>query len=236
MAIVPEASCAAIIPARGGSKGVLRKNLLAIAGRPLLVWTIDAVAEASAPLRCIVTTDDDEIAAVAQESGAEVVRRPSNLATDEAPTEPALLHVLDAAVGASAINDVMLLQATSPVRLAGTLDRALETYRSSHATSLIGVVASSPFLWRGPTDSPTAVYDPDARPRRQDLTAGQRVYRETGSLYLTSSRELRATSNRISGRTELFVMDDVEGLDIDTHADAREAARLLEGLRDAARS
>ena len=84
-----------IIPARGGSKGILRKNVREVAGKPLIAWSIEVALAAKAVDRTIVTTDDDEIAAVAQQYGAEVVRRPSELAGDAATSESALLHVLD---------------------------------------------------------------------------------------------------------------------------------------------
>lgn len=224
----------AIIPVRGGSKGVPGKNLMPVAGRPLLAWTIAAVASASAPIRCVVTTDDDALAALAAELGAEVVRRPASLATDTAPTEPALLHALDAlGVPSSAAPSpvVLFLQVTSPVRLPGTIDAAVAQFHASGADAIVGVVAEHPFLWRGPTTAPTALYDPDARPRRQDLRDDQLVYRETGSLYLTSASALRASGNRISGRVELFVMADTEGIDIDTAADVENAERVLKELR-----
>ncbi|MEI6622558.1 MAG: acylneuraminate cytidylyltransferase family protein [Actinomycetes bacterium] len=229
MTIVQSSSILAIIPARGGSKGLPRKNLLPVAGKPLLAWTIEAVQDADAPIRCVVSTDDDEIAALARDLGTEVVRRPAELASDESPTELSLLHVLDILQGVERAKDVMLLQATSPVRLQGTVDRALRTYFESGVDSLVGVVKNSPFLWRGPTDRPVPLYDPAHRSRRQDFSVSDLVYRETGSLYVTSVEALLGSANRISGRTALFVMDDVEGTDIDSQSDVAEAQRLLGG-------
>lgn len=218
----------AIIPARGGSKGIPRKNLATVAGRPLIVWTLEAVKQAATGFRCVVTTDDSAIAEVASSFGAEVVHRPAKIAADETPTEPALLHVLDT-LPAPGVEVVMLLQATSPIRLPGTLDRALQRYQESGATSLVGVVPVPPFLWRGPAQRPTALYDVDRRPRRQDFDQSHEVFRETGSLYLTRVDALRASGNRISGETVVFPMAEVEGLDIDTVEDLAHADRLLGG-------
>jgi N-acylneuraminate cytidylyltransferase len=225
-----------VVPARGGSKGVPRKNLLPVAGKPLLAWTVAAASDAVARLRVVVSTEDEEIAALATSLGAEVVERPASLASDLSATEPALLHALDALSPTDDVTRVMMLQATSPVRLPGTIDRALAEHTSSGCTSLVGVVEMSPFVWRGPTDSPTAQYDVGHRRRRQDLRPSDLVYRETGSLYVTTISALRATSNRISGPTALFVMAAREGLDIDTADDVEEAERMLGGGGRAARA
>ena len=231
-----EAQCLAVIPARGGSKGVPRKNVMDLAGKPLIAWSILAVAEAEEPMRCVVSTDDQEIADVAKDYGAEVVRRPSPLASDEAPTEPSLIHALDAlAADGYEPMELMLLQATSPVRLPGTLDAALRKYRESSATSLVAVVEEHPFLWRGPLDDPAALYDVNSRPRRQDLINSQRCYRETGSLYITNAPALRSSGNRISGSIILFPLRPEEGGDIDTVHDMTSAEVLLRGGNDAAR-
>ena len=236
MTIDRDSACLAVIPARGGSKGVPRKNVMDLAGKPLIAWSILAVAEAEEPVRCVVSTDDQEIADVANAYGAEVVLRPIELASDEAPTEPSLIHVLDALeADGYEPSELMLLQATSPVRLPGTLDAALRTYRDSSATSLVAVVEEHPFLWRGPLDDPAALYDVDSRPRRQDLTDAQRCYRETGSLYITATTALRSTGNRISGTTVLFPLRPEEGGDIDTLQDMTSAGHLLSGDNDAAR-
>lgn len=219
--------CVAVIPARGGSRGIPRKNLKTVAGKPLLAWTIDAVAVAETPLRCVVSTDDDEIASLAAAMGAEVVHRPPELATDESPTEPAIIHAVGAIPDADEIDVVLLLQATSPIRDRDTIDRALARFDSSGADSMVGVIESSPFFWRGPIDSPQPIYDVESRPRRQDFVEADRLYRETGSLYVTALRALRESRNRLSGHAVLFPMGRDEGVDIDTEADLVEAERLL---------
>ena len=223
------AAIVTVVPARGGSKGVPRKNVRDLAGRPLIAWTLDAVAEASTPMRLVVTTDDDEIADLAEEHGAEVVRRPEELARDDSPTEPAVLHVLESMARPEGLRAVLLLQATSPVRRLGTLDRAFREFSESGADALVGVVESPPFLWRGPAGEPLALYDVDARPRRQDLLADQRVYRETGSLYLTRIEAFRASGNRLAGVVRLFVMEEDEGADIDTVEDFLAVERAIRG-------
>lgn len=217
----------AVIPARGGSKGIPRKNVLPIAGRPLIAWTIAQALEVPG-LRVIVSTEDDEIAAISRSSGAEVIVRPEDLAEDTTPTEPVVEHVIATLTQRGERPDaVMLLQATSPVRLPGTLARAIAEFDSSGADSIVGVVAQSPFLWRHGSPS-RADYDYTRRPRRQDLREEDLRYRETGSIYLTRSEIYERDHNRLGGRIGLFVMDDIEGSDLDTPADWQVAeARLV---------
>ncbi|WP_203567993.1 acylneuraminate cytidylyltransferase family protein [Aestuariimicrobium ganziense] len=204
----------AVIPARGGSKGIPRKNLLQVGGKPLIVWTIEQ-ALAVPSLTVVVSTDDDEIAAVSAAAGARIVHRPADLARDETPTEPVVLHAMDACPEASA-DAVMLLQATSPVRLPGTLQRAVDEFTEAGHDSTVGVVPNPPFLWTHDGPDAQALWDVAHRPRRQDLRRDQLRYRETGSVYVTRSWVYRELGNRLGGRIGLFVMDEREGIDIDT--------------------
>jgi CMP-N,N'-diacetyllegionaminic acid synthase len=220
-----------VVPARGGSKGVPRKNLRVVGGKPLIVWTLEQALSARPAMDVVVSTDDEEIAAVARSAGALVpFLRPADLARDTTPTEPVVRHAIAAARGADAAPDaVMLLQATSPVRLPGTLSRAVAQLEATGVDSLVGVVPQAPFIWtEGTADAgPTAAYDVTARPRRQDLNAATLRYRETGSLYLTRTWVYDDLDNRIGGRVGLFVMDELEGIDVDTELDLEVADRVL---------
>lgn len=220
-----------VIPARGGSKGVPRKNLLDVGGQPLIVWTIRQALAVSG-MDVLVSTDDEEIAEVARAAGARVPwMRPEELAQDTTPTEPVVRHAIDQVSHEQGRPDaVLLLQATSPVRHHGTLDRAVEEFTRSRVDSMVGVVEQPPFIWSA-GDPPTATYDVTARPRRQDLTEEARRYRETGSLYLTRTDIYEQYDNRLGGRIGLFVMAEDEGIDIDTELDVALAARLMESSR-----
>lgn len=215
-----------VIPARGGSKGIPRKNMVPVAGKPLIVWTIEQ-ALAVPDLRVIVSTEDAEIAAVARQAGAEVVVRPDELARDETASEPVIEHVIATLAETGERPDaVLFLQATSPVRLPGTLARALVEFERTGADSMLSVVPESPFLWRH-THPATSQYDYTARPRRQDLAPGELVYRENGALYLTRTEIYETLHNRLGGHIELFVLDPVEAIDIDTPVDLALTARAL---------
>lgn len=226
-----------VIPVRGGSKGIPGKNAWVIAGKPLVQWTIEqalACRDSLAPqveLSVVVSTDDPALAEIARTAGAEAPGlRPPELARDDTPTEPVIVHAIDQAITAGRRPDaVMLLQATSPVRLDGTLERAVQQFHRTGVDSLIGVVAQTPFLWRqgNQGEDVRAHYPVDARPRRQDLAPADLFYRETGSLYLTRTELYLEQHNRIGGDVGLFVMDEVEGVDIDTMVDLHIADELL---------
>jgi len=217
----------AIIPARAGSKRIPRKNLQKVGGRTLIEWSIEHVRAARRPLRAVVTTDDPEIARHAADLGAEVpTLRPPELATDHSPTEPALLHTLSTLPGAEHTKAVVLLQPTSPVRLPQSVDGAIDLYESSGASSVFSAVSAPPFLWRGQL-SPRPLYDIAHRPRSQDVPPAQQIFRENGSVYVTSLTHLGATGNRLGPDAAMFVMAPEEGIDIDDPLDIALAELVL---------
>lgn len=217
-----------VIPVRGGSKGIPGKNGRVLGGKPLLAWTIEQALAAEAGLDVLVSTDDASLAAIAREAGADVpFVRPAELARDTSPTEPAVLHAIAHRTAEGNRPDaVMLLQATSPVRLDGTIDRAVAQFAATGVDSLVGVVPQTPFLWRL-GDAAVPCYPVDARPRRQDMRAEDLFYYENGSLYLTRTEIYEDRHNRIGGKIGLFVMDEAEGVDIDTMVDLRIAEQVL---------
>jgi CMP-N,N'-diacetyllegionaminic acid synthase len=223
-----------IIPARGGSKGVPGKNLRDLAGKPLIAWSILRAREAAAIDTVLVSTDDERIAAVAREHGAEVpFLRPAELATDRAPTEPVMAHALDwYAARGQAFDTVVLLQPTSPLRLPGTIDAAFRQFEGERADSLLGVVESPHFYWRRGAAA-EALYDYRNRPRRQDIAPADRRYRETGSVYISTVAAFARSGNRLSGSIALFLMDELEGWEIDSEADFAVLEAMFARIADA---
>ncbi|MDT0190173.1 acylneuraminate cytidylyltransferase family protein [Rothia terrae] len=226
-----------VIPVRGGSKGIPRKNLKPIAGKPLVSWTIEQALAAKEALAgqhevdVVVSTDDAELADIAREYGAEVpFMRPAELAEDTTATEPVIEHAIEFFIQAGRRPDaVMLLQATSPVRLPGTLDRAIKQFAESGSDSMVGVIPIGPFIWAA-TNPPTAQYEVMARPRRQELTRETFRYRENGSMYITKTEIYEQYHNRLAREIELFMLDEIEGVDIDAPIDFSVAEHQLQQI------
>ncbi|HAM70151.1 MAG TPA: acylneuraminate cytidylyltransferase, partial [Verrucomicrobiales bacterium] len=129
----------AIIPARGGSKGIPGKNIRPVAGKPLVAWSIEHARQAPSISRVVVSTDDDAIAEVSRAHGAEVIRRPAAISGDTASSESALVHALEHLKETEAYDPelVVFLQATSPMRRAGEVQAAIDTLRREGADSLL---------------------------------------------------------------------------------------------------
>lgn len=223
----------AVIPARGGSKGVPGKNVRRLAGKPLIVWTIEAALRARTIERVVVSTDDDEIAAVAGDAGAETVRRPAELALDTSPTEPALLHVLDELEAREGYRPaaLCLLQCTSPLRGADIIDRCVELLFTSGCDAVMTVTPVQHWYLAGTMDAEgrfAPEYDYHCRPRSQEMPE---KYRENGAVYVTHVEALRAWENRLGGDVRVVPIDAVRSVDIDDEQDFLLAEEALRGIR-----
>lgn len=214
-----------LIPARGGSKGIPRKNIRSIAGKPLIAWTIEAALAARGIDRVVVTTDDEEIAEVARSYGAEVpFMRPATLASDEAPGIVPVLHAIEALPG---FDRVMLLQPTSPLRDASAID-AMIAYADGHGLrSVVSVCV--------PEHSPYWCYHRDDDGRLTPLLDGEVARRQdqpqlatlNGAMYLAMTEDILAERRLIGPDTRGFVMTAEQSVDIDTMLDWRLAELLL---------
>ncbi len=202
----------AIIPARGGSQGVPRKNLRRVGGVPLLARAIRSAHGAAHVDRVVVTTDDIEIAAVAREWGADVVDRPAAISGGTASSESALLHALDTLGLDTGV--LVFIQATSPFIDPVDLDAAVERVVSGDADSLFSAVASWGFLWRDGAAGAVGVnHDHRVRPRRQDR---EMEYLETGAFYVMDIAGFRRAEHRFFGRVGIAVVPEHSAIEIDT--------------------
>ncbi len=206
----------ALIPARGGSKGIPRKNLQRVGGRPLVVRSILHARAANRIDGVYVSTDDDDIAAVAIGAGGEVIRRPENLSGDTASTESAVEHALSELDERGVdVEVVVLLQCTSPFRSGGQLDAALARFESSGCDSLFSGVPFHGFVWKPNNRAPglePATYDPARRPRRQEI---RDIYLETGSFYVFRRSLFENTGSRMGGHIEVHPVSARDALEID---------------------
>lgn len=216
----------ALIPARGGSKRLPRKNVLPLAGQPLIAWSIRAALAARYVDAVVVSTDDEEIAAVALAHGALVHRRPAALAADDTPSLPVFVDALLAHQPAADI--VLALQPTSPFRTAAQLDEAVEALVDQAADALIGVSKAK----LGP-EWQLALVDgllvmPSAEALARIRTQDQPLrYVPNGHLYAyTRTTLLEAERYAFGRRTLPFVVGAPYDLDIDDITDFKLASAI----------
>lgn len=216
----------ALIPARGGSKGIPRKNVRPIAGKPLIAWTIEAALGAAGVSRVVVSTDDEAIAGIAREYGAEApFLRPAELATDEAPGISPVLHAVETL---PEHDDVILLQPTSPLRGAEHIASMLAFAEARGATSVVSVCEAGKhpaWMYRMDEEGRLAPLIASDAARRQDLPA---AYALNGAMYWIRTAELRQSHTLVGPDTIGFSMDAESSVDIDTPLDWRIAEYLLE--------
>ena len=209
----------AVIPSRGGSKGIPRKNIKPLAGKPLLGWTIDAAKQASCVDRVVLSTEDEEIATVGRELGAEVpFMRPAELAADDTPGIAPVLHIIKQL---PEFDWVLLLQPTSPLRIAEDIEGIVEFCLSRAGTSAVSVceVAKHPY-WMYKRDKsdrlqPLMTSAPEIT-RRQDLPP---AYALNGELYLSRTDRLLESGSFIDQETLCYVMPSDRSVDLDTPQD-----------------
>lgn len=216
-----------VIPARGGSKSIPRKNVLSLGGLPLIAHTILAARGAACVARVVVTTDDPEIAEVAFRFGAEVVDRPAEIAGDTATSECAILHALEIVGQDDTLADcVVFLQCTSPLTTADHVEALAAAVMDGGADSALTVRSSHTFLWsQGADGSATGLnHDPSFRARRQDLAP---EYAETGAGYAFTRSGFENHRHRFFGRIALVETPEVPPLEIDEVGDLAPLAALL---------
>ncbi|MFF6984885.1 MULTISPECIES: cytidylyltransferase domain-containing protein [unclassified Streptomyces] len=251
----------AVIPARGGSKGVPAKNLAPVGGVPLVARAVRECRASRLVTDVVVSTDDQAIAAAARQAGAEVVLRPAAIAGDTATSEAAVLHAMDAheALHGASVDVVLLVQCTSPFIVREDVDGIVNAIVANGADTAHTVAPFHGFVWRDADDEATAVVEParseevggatkvanstvasggygvnhdkSFRPRRQDRPQD---FLETGAVYGMDAAGFRKVGHRFFGRTELVRTDPARVLEIDDpHELAR--ARALAPLFDADR-
>ena len=204
-----------LILARGGSKGIARKNIKNLCGKPLIAWSIEIAQNADSVEKVVVSTDDEEIAEIAQKYGAEVpFLRPAELAQDDTPSMAPVLHALEQL---PKFEMILLLQPTSPLRTTTDIDGIFKMCQERKAPAAVSICESpkhpnwmfscsndgklSPF-----TDNPIAM-------RRQDL---DKIYTLNGSLYLAKTDWIQDNRSLLSPETVGYLMPPERSLDIDT--------------------
>lgn len=209
----------AIIPARGGSERIPRKNVLPVAGKPLIAYSIEHALNSKSVTRTVVSTDDDEIAGVSEKFGAEVIRRPPELAVPTASSESALVHVLDVLKQKDSFNPdlIVFLQCTSPARDPLDIDRAIETLVKTGSDSLFSACRWNKLVWRNTQRGLESLnYDYKDRKREQEFPE---QYMENGSIYVFKPWVLRDLNNRLGGKISVHEMDFLNSFQVDSAED-----------------
>ena len=208
----------ALIPARGGSKGIPRKNILAFCGKPLIQWSIDVALQSSLIDRVIVSTDDLEISEIALAGGAEVpFLRPEKFSTDIAPGISTVIHALEQIPD---VSDLLLLQPTSPLRTSVDIDLIFEIRQQFGVESAVSVVRSPKhpawMYFMNDMNLLSPVLKTGLASCRQSLSS---VFALNGALYLASRSFLFREKSFLSDDTVGYVMPRVRSVDIDTPLD-----------------
>jgi len=203
----------AIIPARGGSKGLPRKNVRPLCGKPLIAWTIESAIAADSVEQVVVSTDDPEIAQISRRFGASVIMRPREISGDRSPSEEALLHAL----GELGVTEgpLAFLQCTSPLTLPQDIDGTLALL--DRADTAVTAAPWHRFLWKeSPQGALPIGHDKGKRPMRQER---EPQYVEVGAVYAMRAEGLLTHRRRFYGTTALYIVPPERGLEIDDETD-----------------
>jgi CMP-N,N'-diacetyllegionaminic acid synthase len=217
----------AIIPARGGSKGVPKKNIKCLLGKPLIAYSIEHALKTKNIDRVIVSTDCDEIATVSEKYGAEIIKRPENISGDFASSEDALIHSVNLLKASNYdVSHVVFLQCTSPIRSETDVSDCLNLVLSQKFDSALSVVKNHKFLWRTDFEGVATPinYEPHKRKMRQEISE----FQENGSIYVMKAEDLLNTECRLNGKIGIHVMEEETGYEIDTQFDFKIIESLME--------
>ena len=210
----------ALIPLRGGSKGIKDKNIKVLFGKPLCAWVLEAASMAKYVDSVYVSTDSDKIADVVRSLGlgVKIVDRPPELATDTASTESVVTHFMQEIP----FDNLLTIQATSPLLQPQEIDTAFSEFSSNQFDSMISVNRLKQFLWN--EDGTPNNYDPKARPRRQDFDG---AIVENGAFYISKRTTILKYGSRIGGKVGFFEMSEAGRFEIDEMVDFEIAEILL---------
>ena len=212
-----------IIPARGGSKGISDKNIIELGGKPLISYTLQAVADSKLLDRCIVSTDSEEIAAIAKEHGGDVpFMRPAEFATDEALALDVLNHAIDELKNAGEQYDyILMLQPTSPLRTGADIDACIEMAVEKNADSVFSmkkIADFAPQKLKVLEDGQIKPYLEEERGQSDPRHKGQDVYKRNCAVYLTRTQLIQAC-DQFGEASYAYVMPEERSIDINDQSD-----------------
>lgn len=213
-----------LIPCRGQSKGVPRKNIRLVGNKPLIVWSIEHSLNSKLIDRTIASTEDKEIAEISRKFGAEVIERPMELALDETPTAPVVLHVLEKLREKNYhVDYVVLLEPTSPFRRREDIDKAIKKIVDENIDSLVSVYEHYAILWK--RNGTPLNFTLEKRERRQDK---KWEYAENGAIFILKVDVFEKEKCIPCGTVTFYEMPKIISVDIDEPMDLKYAEFLLQ--------
>lgn len=222
----------AVIPARGGSKGILRKNLRDIGGNPLIYYTIQCAKDSHAVDRFFVSTEDKEIAKVSLELGSEVIERPKDLAGDNIPSSQVIKHAIEYFKESSESPDyIVMLQPTSPLRQAKHLKQCLKEMLDGNYNSAVSVIEFEHHPYKSLILEKDARIEPlkDWETMVKSRQLLPKAYRTTGAIYAVKTELFEKEGNFFLNPIHLFHMDSDSSVDVDNETDINLVERILAG-------
>jgi len=224
----------AIIPARGGSKRVPKKNIRLLTGKPLIVYTIETALKSRYLNRIVVSTEDEKIARISKKYGAEVIKRPKIFATDKAKTVEAVFHVLKVLKRKKyRPNLIVLLQPTSPLRKSDDIDKAIDIFLQNKCESVVSVceMEPSPYWFFGIKEKylKPILGRKNLLKRSQDLP---KIYVINGALYISTPKIIRKYKSFYSSKILPYIMPKERSVDIDDEIEFKLAEIIIKNERN----
>ena len=210
----------ALVPLRGGSKSIPKKNIKLLAGKPMSAWSLAAASNAALINSVYVSTESEEISNIVDglNLGVKLISRPAELSTDEASTESVILHFMTLIE----FDLLITIQATSPLLQSSDLDQAICQFNLEQLDSMLSAVRSKRFFW---SDNASPInYKPTDRPRRQEFKG---TLMENGAFYITKRQILDKYKCRLGGRIGIYEMDEASAIEIDEPEDWDRVERVL---------
>ncbi|MBN1385110.1 MAG: acylneuraminate cytidylyltransferase family protein [Elusimicrobia bacterium] len=222
------ANVVAIILARGGSKGIPKKNIINFCGKPLIIWTIEQLQHAKGIDSIWVSSDSEEILSISQACGVKIINRPDDISVDSATSESGWLHaleIIESKIGQ--IDIVVAPQVTSPLREPHDIERGLKGFQEQKCDSMFSCsIAKDLFFWEKTSTGllKSINYDYKNRKRRQDISI---QYIENGSFYLFKPKILKEYNNRFGGKIGITQMEFWKMFEIDSMEDLKMCEALM---------
>ena len=217
----------AIIPARGGSKGIPLKNIKKLNGKPLIYHAIHSCQASKNINRIIVSTDDRKISKYAASLGAEIIHRPKKISGNSSEVESAMMHTLKKLEKQKYFPDIVtLIQPTSPLRTFSDIDKAFTIFYHGHYDSVLSGHISKYFLWKKKNSKIIPFnYSPNKRPTRQEMKSDLII--ENGAIYITKYSKIKKSKCRVSGKIGVYLMPEELSIDINNFVDFTTSEQIM---------